>query len=100
MLWIVTTTPGPVRVVEISGCERRLPVMRMNDLRPERINRAKTDVRGGARKRCKPLRIIGPVKPVGAQVRIAGSVVEMRRVDRKQVKAGRVAGEDPRGSPE
>ena len=57
--------------------------MRVDDLRPERVNRAKADVGGDPRKRRKPARIIGPVKPVGPEVRIAGPVVEMRRVDRE-----------------
>ena len=90
----------PVGVVEIGGRERRLPVMRVNDLGPERIDRSEPDVRANPRKRREPLRIVGPVKPVGPEIRIAGPVVEMRRVDREQVEPGRVAGEDPRRSAE
>ena len=51
--------------------------MRVNDLRPERVDRPKADVRADARERREPLRVIGPVNPVGAKVRIAGPVVEM-----------------------
>ena len=92
------TTPGRglIGVVQIGRRERRLPVMRVNDLRPERVDRPKADVRADARERREPLRIIGPVKPVGSQVRIARPVVEMRRVDRKQVQTCRLAGENPR----
>jgi hypothetical protein len=59
--------------------------MRVNDLRPERINSAKTNVRADPRQRREPLRVIGPVKAVGRQVRIAGPVEEMGRIDREQV---------------
>ena len=74
--------------------------MRLNDLGPERVDRAKTDVRADPRERREPLRIIGPVKPVGPEVRIAGPVVEMGRVDREQVETCRLAAENPRRSAE
>ena len=102
MLWIVVTTPGRDRVgiVEVGGRERRLPVMRVNDLRPERVDHPKADVRADTRERRKPLRIVGPVEPIGPKVWVARPVVEMGRIDREQVQTGRLAGEDPRGSTE
>ena len=102
MLWIVVTTPGsrPVGVVEIGRRERRLPVMRVNDLRSERVDRAKPDVRADPRQRREPLCIVGPIKPVGPQIRIAGPVVEMGRIDREQVQTGRLARENPRRAAE
>ena len=72
--------------------------MRVNDLRSERVDHAEADVRADARERREPLRIIGPVKPIGAEVRIAGPVVEMRRIDCEQVETCRLAAEDPRRS--
>src|ERR1700722_1357065 len=74
--------------------------MRMNDLRPERINRAEANVRADPRERRKPLRVIGPVEPIWPQIRIARPVVEMGCVDREHVQSGRLAGEDPRWSSE
>jgi hypothetical protein len=74
--------------------------VRVNDLRPERVDRPKADVRADAPERREPLRIIGPVNPVGPKVRIARPVIEMGRVDREKVEIGHLAGEDSRRSPE
>ncbi len=74
--------------------------MRVNDLGPERVDRAEADVRADPRKRREPLRIVGPVESVRPEIRIAGPVVEMRRVDREQVETGSVAGQDPRRAAE
>src|ERR1700751_2526359 len=90
----------PIGVVKIGGRERRLPVMRVDHLRPERVDRSKTDIRAYARKRRKAASVVGPVESVRGKVRIAGPVIEVRRVYCEQVEVGRLAGEDARGSSE
>ena len=70
--------------------------MSMNDFRPECVDRAKPDVRANPSQRREPARIVGPVEPVGAEIRVARPVEEMRGVDREQVESGRLAGEDAR----
>ena len=98
MLWMVIAVPGTrsVRVVQIGGSERRLPVVGVNDLRPEGVDRAEPDVGADPSERREPARIVGPVEPVRAEIGVARPVEEMRRVDREQVESGRLAGEDAR----
>ena len=102
MLWIVIarSRARPVGVVQIGGRERRLPVVRVNDLRPVVVDRAEADVRADPRKRREPAGVVGPVQSVGTKVGIARPVVEMRRVDGEQVEAGRVTGKDSRRAAE
>src|ERR1700722_13902810 len=85
-------------VAQVGRGKRRLPIMQVNDLGSEGVDYAKANVRGDAGKRRETARIIRPIKPVGAEVGIAGPLVEMRRIDREQVETGRGAREDARRS--
>src|SRR5580693_4175456 len=74
--------------------------MHVDDLRPERVDRSKADIRAYAGKRRKAASVVGPVESVRAKVRIARPVIEVRRVYGEQVEVGRLAGEDARGPSE
>jgi hypothetical protein len=89
-----------IRIMQIGGSERRLPVMGVNDLRPEGVDRAEPDVGADASQRREPARIVGPVEPVRAEVGIAGPVEEMGGVDREQAEFRGLAGDDARRAAE
>ena len=86
--------------MQISGRERRLPVVGVDDLGHEGGDRAEPDLRANPRERGEAAGVVRPVKSVGAQVGVAGAVVEMRRVDRKQIETLCLAGKHARGSAE
>ncbi len=86
----------PLGIVQVGGRQRRLPVVCVHDLGPERVDRSETDIRPDARERREPPGVVGPAEPVRAKVGIAGPVVEMRSVDGEQLEARRRAGEDAR----
>ena len=85
-----------VRVMQIGGSERPLPVMGVNHLRPEGVDRAEADVGADASQRREPSRVVRPVEPIVAEVRVAQPVEEMRRVDGEKVEPVRLPGEDAR----
>ena len=89
-----------IRVVQIGGSERPLPVMGVNDLRPEGVDGAEPDIGADPSERREPARIIGPVEPVRAEVGIARPVEEMGGVDREQIEFRGLAGDDARRAAE
>ena len=96
MLWIGDhrARARAIGIVQIGGSERRLPVMRVDDLRQEAADRAEPDVGADASERGEAARVVRPIEPVGAEVGIAGPGVEMRRVEHEQVEPRGPAGED------
>ena len=96
------TVPGRAAFgkTEIGGRERGLPIVGVDDLGLESADRTESDVRADPRERRKSAGIVRPVAPVGAQVRIAGTVVEMRRVDCENVETLGTAGQQSRRAPE
>jgi hypothetical protein len=61
--------------------KRRLPVMRMHEIRAEAAHLSFADIRADARQGCKALPIVGPVGSGRVAIRSARTVIEMRRID-------------------
>ena len=86
--------------MEIGGREGGLPIVGVDDLGFESTDRTETDVRPDPRERRKSAGVVGPVATVGAQVRIARTVIEMRRVDCENVETLGTAGQQSRRASE
>src|SRR6516165_7592177 len=81
----------PVVKMKVGRRKGGLPVMRMNNLRLESLDRATSDVGAYARERGKAQGVVWPINPVRAKIWVAGTVVEMRRVEREQVETRSVS---------
>ena len=74
-LCTVITVPGAAAaVMQIGGQQRRLPVVRVHDFRPRRPATRRADIGADARQGGEAPGVVGPVVPVGSEVRIARPV--------------------------
>ena len=74
--------------------------MRLNDPGRNAVKCAEANVRAHPRQRRETLRVVGPIQSVRTEVGIAGTVIEMRRVENEQVETGGVARQNPRRAAE
>ena len=88
-------------IMKIGGRKRRLPVVRVHDVRLKARDCAAPDVGADPRERGEALRIVRPVagRP-GRDRDCRAASIEMRSVEREQIETRRLAGEHARRSSE
>ena len=74
-------------MAEIGRGEAGLPVVAMDDVRDEGLDRAFADVGGSAAERGEALPVVRPVGAVGREVGVAGPVEQFWRVEDDEVEA-------------
>ena len=80
--------------MEIGGRQRGLPVVRLRDVGHEARRGALGDVGPDARQRGVALGVVGPVAAVGAKIRIARPIIEMRRFEHEELEPLRARRQD------
>ncbi len=79
--------------LHVSCRQSGLPVVQMNDIRLPAVAALHGNARGNATEGAVAQMIVRPVLAVGAEVGVARSVIEMRRVQGDERKPGRLAGD-------
>jgi hypothetical protein len=87
---------APVAIGEIGHRQPGLPVVAVEDIRREARGVTAPEARRDPSQRTEAKRVVRPVAAVAPDIRIAGPVEEMRRVEDKEVKAAGVGGEHAR----
>ena len=89
-----------IRVMHIGWRERRLPVMGMDDVWREIVQRAEADLRAGPGERAEAegvVRIVGPIRP---RIKSAFARIEMRRDEGVNFDVAEARRMNPRGTAE
>ena len=87
-------------VMQIGRRQGALPIVDVHDIGAEIAEVGLAKVGGDARERREALRVVGIIKAVGAQIRVAGAVVEMRRVEHVELEVARPAEQHARAAAE
>ena len=77
--------PWPAVIGEISECERRLPIVDVDDIGPQSRNITEPDLRRRPGERREPHGVVRPILAIGVDIGGACTREEVRRVERENV---------------